>query len=102
MNYYLALGFKLQLPHDYACGEGSEYSEGSIEGPPTFIEVYHWPGDNKIEVFPSISSQIMYSYTKDSLNINSQSAIIVGHKTRGASIMPSLPSPPSPNNTSCR
>jgi hypothetical protein len=39
----------------------------------------------------------MYSYLKDSLNVNSQSsiiqAILVGNKWRGASIMPSLRSP---------
>jgi hypothetical protein len=86
--------------HDYAGGEGSEGSEGSIEEPPTFIEVYHGIEDNRIEVFPSISSRITHSYT----NINSQNsniqAIIVGHKTGGATIMPSLHSLPSPNNTS--
>jgi hypothetical protein len=89
---------------DGARGEGSEGSEGSIEGPPTSIEVYHSNKENRIEVFPSISSQIMYSYPKNSTNVNSQSsiiqAIIVGHKTGGASIMPSLPSLPSPSNTS--
>jgi hypothetical protein len=63
-------------PHEYAGGEGSEGSEGSIEEPPTFIEVYHGIEDNRIEVFPSISSQIMYGYTKDNLNINSQNSII--------------------------
>jgi hypothetical protein len=43
-----------------------------------------------------------YSYLKDSLNINSQSSIIqtilVDNKTGGVSIMPSLPSLPSPTN----
>jgi hypothetical protein len=77
-------------PRGSTIGEGSEGSEGSIEGPPTSIEVYHGNDDNRIEVFPSISSQIMYSYFKDSLNINSQSsiiqAIVVGHKTGGASL----------------
>ena len=43
---------------------------------PTSIEVYHDNEENRIEVFPAISSQIMYSYLKDSLNINSQSSII--------------------------
>jgi hypothetical protein len=86
---------------DATRGEGSEGSEGSIEGPPSFIEVYHGIEDNRIEVFPSICSQIRYSYAKDSTNINNQCTIIVGHKMGGASIMPSLPSLPSPtNNTS--
>jgi hypothetical protein len=88
-------------PHDSTTGECSEGSEGSIGGPPTFIEVYHGLEDNRIEVFPSISSQIRYSYPKDGSNINTQCAIIVGYKTGGASIMPSLPSLPSPtDNTS--
>jgi hypothetical protein len=42
----------------------------------------------------------MYSYPKDNTNINTQcnviQPIIAGHKRRGASIMPSLHSPPSP------
>jgi hypothetical protein len=46
----------------------------------------------------------MYGYPKDRLNINSKSsiiqAVIVGHKAGGATIMPSLHSLPSPNNTS--
>jgi hypothetical protein len=67
-------------PRDSTIGEGSEGSEGSIEGPSTCIEVYHGIEDNRIEVFPSISSQIMYSYPKDSTNINNQCTIIVGHK----------------------
>jgi hypothetical protein len=91
---------ELSRPHVGASCEGSEGSEGSIEGPPTFIEVYRGIEDNRIEVFPSISSQIRYSYLKDSTDINTQCAIIVGHKTGGASIMPSLPSLPSPTNTS--
>jgi hypothetical protein len=90
--------------HDYprgsAIGEGSEGSEGSIEGPTTFIEVYHGNEENRIEVFPSICSQITRSYSKDSTNINNQSSIIegviVGYTTGGASVMPSLPSLPSP------
>jgi hypothetical protein len=69
--------------------------------PPSFIEVYRGIKDNRIEVFPSICSQIRYNYLKDSTDINTQCTIIVGHKTGGASIMPSLPSLPSPtNNTS--
>jgi hypothetical protein len=87
-------------PHPHA-GASCEGSEGSMEGPPSFIEVYHGIEDNRIEVFPSLSSQIRYNYLKDSTDINTQCTIIVGHKTGGASIMPSLPSLPSPaNNTS--
>jgi hypothetical protein len=85
-------------PRGTTRGEGSEGSEGSIEGPPTFIEVYHGIEYNRIEVFPSLSSQIRYNYLKDSTDINTQCTIIVGHKTGGASIMPSLPSLPSPTS----
>ena len=89
-------------PRDSTLGEGSEGSEGSIEGPSTSIELYHGNEENSIEVFPSFWSQITHSYSKYSTNINSQSsiiqAIIVGHKTGGASIMPSLPSLPSPTD----
>jgi hypothetical protein len=85
---------------DNAIGEGSEYSEGSIGGSPTSIEVYHGNEENSIELFPSICSQIMHSYSKYNTNINSQSSryqtILVGHTMGGASIMPSLPSLPSP------
>jgi hypothetical protein len=91
-------------PLDGIRGEGSEGSEGCIEGPRGSIEVYHGNEKNRIEVFPSISSRIMYNYPKGILDINSQSTIIqtiiVGYKTGGASIMPSLPSLPSPSNTS--
>jgi hypothetical protein len=69
-----ALGYP--PPHDSTTGEGSEGSEGCIEGPRGSIEVYHGNEKNRIEVFPSISSRIMYNYPKDSLDINSQSSII--------------------------
>jgi hypothetical protein len=92
-------------PRDSTSGEGSEGSEGSTGQPPTFIEVYHGNEENRIELFPSISSQILHSFPTDSSIVDGQSSIIesiiVGHNTGGASIMPSLPSLPSPaTNTS--
>jgi hypothetical protein len=87
-------------PHNSSLGEGSEGSEGSIEGPPTFIEAYHGNEENRIEVFPSISSQILHSFPTDSSIVDGQSSIIqsiiVSHETGGGSIMPSPPSLPSP------
>ena len=58
-----------------------------IEGPSTSIEVYHGNEENRIEVFPSISSQIMSYYChSDDTNVNTPCGIqakIVGHKRRG-------------------
>ena len=60
-------------PHGSTIGEGSEES---IEGPPSFIEVYRGIEANRIELLPSICSQIRHNYSKDSTNVNTQEGVL--------------------------
>ena len=64
------------IPTATNIGEGSEGSEESIEGPPSFIEVYRGIEANRIELLPSICSQIRHNYSKDSTNVNTQEGVL--------------------------